>query len=245
MPCAKDIEEIIIEVLRGGAKSPKELRETTQQVMKNNKINHSDSNYFYHLAKLEKQGKIERIYKAYKLAKIDENADPVEVNKIINYLNTENDTDILQLYSESFSRLLETKRGANNPQVLPFMGKYSRTLNSRHQNLEKLCQGAYVLLAYEKRKRKTEDKKMVAKISQYAETVERLVGESSDNEFIGEVLYFLAEIGDRKAVDIVFSLIQTLPKDRYSCLKEHIADRLFTSNWTLFENNKELIMDKV
>ena len=241
-----DIEDALIEILKKGAKNPAGLHKITQQIMKSKGNSCSEATYFRHLEKLIKRGDIEKIEVSYSLPHIEKQADSEEIEIIIGYLKNETDEHILQIYCQDFWRLFETRRGAHLQMVLPFIE--ISLVNSKFASpkiLKNFVRALYVLLAFEKRKRKTPDKNIIAKITENIKTIEGLVRESPDNEFVNEVLFFLAETGDEKAINIIFDLVETLPDDRYNDLQSNITNRLFTSEWTLFDNHKELIIKNI
>ena len=66
-----------------------------------------------------------------------------------------------------------------------------------------------------------------------------------DPEVVGESIYFLAETGEEKAVDIIFSLVEKLSEDECPHHKENIKCGLFSPNFPLYKKHHTKINNRV
>ena len=142
-------------------------------------------------------------------------------------------------------RLCDGKRVVHHPNVLTFIE--SGLTNPKFQNPQVLANFVHALcaiLSYENR-RHIKDHDIIARLHNSITTIKKIVETQRDPEVVGESIYFLAETGEEKAVDIIFSLVEKFSEEEYPNHIENIKCGLFSPNYPLYKNHFSKINKRV
>jgi hypothetical protein len=172
--------------------------------------------------------------------------DPEVAEKFIKILKEEPDESLVETYSESFCFLLNKGRGNQAINALSFI---ENSLNnpkfSSPSVLKNLICALYGMLYFENRAETGKDPQLTKRLKTNVTTIGIIAQKSKNEELIAECLNFLAETGEEEAVTIIFRLIKNLPEEAYLDLEPIIKRRLFSSEWRLYHNFKNLILQKL
>jgi len=172
--------------------------------------------------------------------------DPEVAEKFIKILKEEIDESLLETYSESFCFLLNKGRGNQAINALSFI---ENSLNnpkfSSPSVLKNLIGALYGMLYFENRAGTNKDLMLIRQIKKSTDSIGRITQNNLNAELLAECLNFLAETGEEEGVAIIFQLIKNLPEEVYMDLEPIIKRRLFSSEWRLYHNFKNLILQKL
>jgi len=234
-----DIDVIIKEILARGEKTAVQLR---KEVVDSQRIC-STATFYKHLKKLVKNGEIKK--SGYRLVKMEKEVDPKEISECIRKLKETDHKDLLRIRSEDLRRLCDGKRVAHRPNVLSFLESSLRDPKFKDPEvLFNLIGSIRRILAYE-RKRDTPKRGIINRINENIEQMKQIMKKQRDHPVLGEILYFLGETGEEKAVRIIFDLVVELSDKEFENTKDTIARSLFSPECTLYRKHSKLINSKI
>lgn len=217
-------EEVIIEALREGPKTAKELRHeciTKQGIV--------GSTYNRQLRKLIKLGEVKEA--KYELIEKEKEADPEIIRDCIKIIRSDKPDKIRVARAKQLNRLCYWKRTAYAPDLLNFL---KTSFNDKNEKVRKhLVLALANLLLYEQR-RKPRDVHIIHRIiDDNIENLRKLTLKERNHEVRVAVLKFLGYTGDVRALDPIFEIIKSSSEEEYEKLKEWIQWVLFTPEYLL------------
>lgn len=219
-------DEIIIEVLKRGPRTSKEL---IDECVRARKLPYST--YKRRLGNLIKLREVEEA--KYKLIKKEKEADPEIIRDCIKIIRSDAPDDIRVAKANYIERLCYWKRTAYAPDLLNFL---KTSLNDKNDDVRKYLASALAnLLRYEQR-RKPRDAHITQRvIDENIENMTKLASEDTNHQVRVAVLKFLGYTGDVRALDPIFEIIKNCSEEEYERLKEWIHVVLFTKEYLLTE----------
>jgi len=225
----KDIDQIIIEELRGGGKTPKELLKqvVAQDVTK--------SSYHRHIIKLVNQGTIKRLkFELGEEISVEEE-DEKEISEILEILNREENPRVLQSRISTISYIAHLRRVAQIPRLLTFCENALSDPKYRDKGVMiELIRLLREILHFESIKKPKDYQKIMNRMSrQILETVLGIMEKETNLDILGEIIYFLSDTEKDESVNALFKLIDRLDDGPYDELKSRIFRSLLQTSFPL------------
>ena len=232
------VDEVIIQVLKSGSKSPEELKSVC---VGQRGIN--EKTYHRHLANLVKRGKIQKINEYRVVEEKEANLD--EVLNCIKRLKVFNNPDVLKEASLDLWRLCDGKRIVHHANVLTFIE--SSIVNPKFKSprvLANFVHSLRAILSYENR-RHDKDFDIISRLHSSITAIKNIVETQHDREVVGESIFFLAETGEEGVVDIILSLVKKLSKEEYLRHRNNIKTALYSPDYPLYKKQYSKINERV
>lgn len=202
----RGMRETIVEVLKEGVKTPKELREQTEKRVSEMHGNFSAKNYYYHLKKLVDGGVVKKIPRTYELIKEETDEVRLEVQECTRVLqNKEEHAEVLRSRIRRL-RLLSQNYRIASPKVIETLEECLENprIIDNPESFEELAKLLTNILSYERGRIPALILKTTNGIlNKIIEVLKRKL-EFPSNYTIG----FLCKSGKKEAVDLLFDKIR-------------------------------------
>ena len=220
-------DEVIIEVLKEGSKTNKELRKECL------KRGAPPSSYNKKLRKLVERGEV----KEAKFEYVDDReADTYLLLDCISIIKSDKPDEKRVGRAKHLERLCYWKRTAYAPKLLDF---FKNSINDENEVVREYLVLALANLLWYEQKRTPRSHDIIKRIID--ENLENMTNlASSENNFKVRVavLRFLGYTGDIRALDPIFEIIKNCTENEYERLKEWIQWVLFTAEYLLAKKFK-------
>jgi len=229
-------EKTIIEALKKGSKTAKELRYecVTKQGI-------AGSTYNRQLRKLVKLGEVKEA--KYKLIEKEKEADPEIIRDCIQIIRSDDPDGIRVAKARHIERLCYLKRTVCAPQLLQF---FEFSLDDKNDDVRKhLVLALANLLRYEQ-KREPRDSSIIHRIIEdNIENMKKLALKEKNHEVRVAVLKFLGYTGDIRALDPIFEIVKNFNEKEYEILKGWIQWVLFTPEYLLAKKLRRVVVKRL
>jgi len=235
----EDVDQIIIEALQAGSKTPDELKKV---VIDDKDV--TESTYYRHVDKLVKQGIIKP--PKFELAEgiSVEEADEKEVLQHLEVLNKEENPEVLQFRIGRLSHIAGPKRIAHIPNILNFCEDALQ--NPKYQDkgvLKELVILLKKILHFERFRKPPNYEQIVKRLSATTlQSLLKIMEKETDFGVLSEIIEFLWATDKEDAVRGLFEMVKRIDDQLYEKLKEpRIFEALFRTSFPLHRAQNKYI----